>query len=74
MEFWVKNRNVVMEESSSEEEEEEFDKEGMRNQLRPKSKGAHKGSYYLENLLSKLERELLSVRWDNGTPRICKKN
>ena len=41
-EFWV-IRNDVMEEPSSEEEEEEFDKEGLGNQLRPKSKGAFGG-------------------------------
>ena len=33
-----------MEESSFEEEEEEFDKEGLGTQLRPKSKGAFRGS------------------------------
>ena len=50
-----------MEETSSEEEEEEFDKEGLGTQLRPKSKGALRGSEDLENFLSQLERKLLSV-------------
>ena len=63
-----------MEESSFEEEEEEFDKEGLGTQLRPKSKGAFRGSEELENLLSQLEREILSVGWDNEMPRRCKKN
>ena len=38
-----------MEESSSEEEEVEFDKQGLGNQLRDKSKGEHKGSDDLDN-------------------------
>ena len=54
-----------MEESSSEEEEEDFDEEGLGTQLRPKSKGAQKCSDELEDLLSLLERELLSVGQDN---------
>ena len=54
-----------MEESSSEKEEEEFYKEVMGNQLRPKYKGAHKVLYELEKILGKLEREILSVAWDN---------
>ena len=62
-----------MEESSSEEEEEEFDKEGLGNQLRSKYKGAFRGSEELENFLSQLQRELLSVGWDNEIPRRCKK-
>ena len=63
-----------MEATSSEEEEEEFDKEGLGTQLRPKSKGEFRGSEYLENFLTQSERELLSVKWDNEMPRICKKN
>ena len=38
-----------MEDSSSEEKEEEFDKQGMGTQLRPKYKGAQKGSDDLED-------------------------
>ena len=60
-----------MEATSSEEEEEEFDKEGLGTQLIPKSKGAFRGSEDLDNILTQLERELLSVGWDNEMPRIC---
>ena len=55
-EFWVKNRNVVMEESSSEEKEEILNQEGLGNQISPKSEVAHKGSDDLENFFSQLER------------------
>ena len=48
-EFWVKNRDVVMEESSSEEEYQYFDKEGLGTQVSPKSKGAHISSYELDH-------------------------
>ena len=46
----------------------------MGNQIRPKSKGAHKGSYYLENFVSKLERELLAVGWNIEILRGFKNN
>ena len=55
-EFWLQNRAVIMEESRSEEEEDYFDKEGLGTKLRPKSKGAYKGSDDLDNLISQLER------------------
>ena len=73
-EFWIRNKNVDMEETSSEEEEEEFVKEGLGTQLKPKSKGAFRGSEDLENFFTQLERELLSVGWDNEMPRRCNKN
>ena len=72
--YWIKNKDVAIEESSYEEKQEDFDKGGLGTQLRPKSKGAHKGSYGLEKILGKLKRELLSVGWDNEMPKICKKN
>ena len=41
----------------------------MGNPLIPKYKGAHKVPNKLENFSSKLERELLSVGWDNEMSR-----
>ena len=46
------------------EEDENFDKEGLNNNLRPKSKSAMKGSEELENFLTQVERELISIVWD----------
>ena len=59
-----------MEESSSEQEEDNSNKEVLVNKLRNKYKGAHKGSDDLEKFLSRLQREILSVGWDNEIPII----
>ena len=45
-------------------EEEKIDEEGLSTDLRLKSKSSMKGSYQLENFLTQLERELLSIGWD----------
>ena len=46
----------------------------MGNPLRPRYKGAHKVPNELENFSIQLERELLSVGWDNEMLRRWKKN
>ena len=43
-----------MEDSNEQDEEDEFDNQVLGNQLRPKYKGAQKGSYELYNVLTQL--------------------
>ena len=61
-EFWLKYEEGSETDSEGVMEEEEiYDEEGLNTKLIPKSKSAMKGSEQLENFLTQVERELLSI-------------
>ena len=49
-------------------EEEKFDEEVLSTNLRPKSNSAMKNSYQLENFITQLEIEILSIGCDTEMP------
>ena len=63
-ECWLKYEEGGETDSEGVMEKDNFDKKGISNNLRPKSKSSMKGSDKLESFLTQVKIELLSIVWD----------
>ena len=67
-ECWLKYEEGSETDSEGVMEKDNFDKKGISNNLRPKSKSAMKGSDKLESFLTQVKIELLYIGWDIEMP------